>query len=168
MILVSREARGVFLEKYVVLHSRQIGRTSGFAISINFEKDLLYLNRRFVRNPNCLIVSSLNEASIIYPDWLAHVKQLGLKLTDTNPLAQGAWNLIMSPGSQRPDLWKLLGEKCPQLRLLSIVDDELEWFRKCDLTKGDIVQPNRDWLWNSRWELLSLGLKNAKINRIVR
>lgn len=139
---------------------------SDFAISINYEKDLLYLNRRFVLNPKVSAVTPLIEARLVYSDWLKPVKQLALNLKDTLFLLPRAWGQVPTSRRQSDDLWTILGVHCPELRILFFVDYEMLE------TEGGLVhghfQPHRTREWNARWAKFRLGLDSAKVRRIVR
>ncbi|PVH89619.1 hypothetical protein DL98DRAFT_564927 [Cadophora sp. DSE1049] len=162
---VDREARAMFLEEYAMLHSRQVGRMSGFSMSINYDKDLLYLNRRFVLHPKISAVTPLIETRLVYPNWLKPVKQLALNLKDTLFLLPRAWGQIPHSRARSDELWDILGVHCPELRLLFLVDYEMLG------TEGGLVntqfQPHRPFEWNVRWAKFRMGLDSAKVRRIV-
>ncbi|KAH7419324.1 hypothetical protein BKA64DRAFT_650532 [Cadophora sp. MPI-SDFR-AT-0126] len=163
---VNHEVRVVFLEEYVMLHSRQVGRMSDFSMSINYNKDLLYLNRRFTLNPKTPAVTPLIETRLTYSDWLKPVKQLAINLKDTLFLLPRAWSQIPNSRRRSDDLWDILGEYCPELRLLFFVDYGIIGM------EGGLVnnhfQPHRPTEWKARWTRFRVGLNSAKVRKIVR
>ncbi|KAK0125454.1 hypothetical protein ONS95_000532 [Cadophora gregata] len=163
---VNHEARAVFLEEYSMLHSRQAGRMSDFSMSINYQKDLLYLNRRFVLNPKIPTVTSLIEATLVYHDWLKPVKQLALNLKDTLFLLPRAWGQNPHLRGRTTELWDILGNHCPELRLLFLVDyEKFETGNKMFNTQS---KPHRPCEWNVLWAKFRMGLDSAKIRKVVR
>ncbi|KAH7342703.1 hypothetical protein BKA65DRAFT_552320 [Rhexocercosporidium sp. MPI-PUGE-AT-0058] len=166
---VCMEARIVFLEEYGMRHSRQVGRMSGFSMSISYDKDLLYLNRRFSLNPKQPYVTPLHETAITYKDWLKPVQQLAINLKDTQFLMPRAWGYNLNTHIRDSKLWEIISTHCPELRLLCIVDDEaVELGTQGDLLSGVGVQPNRSYAWNIRWFSFCMGLRAAKMRRLVR
>ncbi len=160
------EARPEFLEEYFMYHSTQVGRMSGFSMSINYNKDLLYINRSFVISPKVGGITPLNYTTLLYPKWLAPVKQLALNLKDMRVLLPQIWG---ESTHGRATLWQILGKHCPDLVLLWIVDDEAaDYFVEGELINDNVTQPNRSYRWHVRWFRMLQTLDIAKIRGTIR
>ncbi|CAL3966394.1 unnamed protein product [Diplocarpon coronariae] len=157
------EARALFNDFYRILNSSQLGRMADFTICVNYDKDLLYINRSFVRSSKIhdptKIVTPFNYAISLYPDWLLPVKRLVLNLTDTRPVLPQVWG---DPHSRRANLWVLLRQHCPELTHLGIVvgDGTVDYGVGVEQTE---LQMRQSSVLQETWRKLQRSLWEAKL-----
>ncbi len=83
---------------------------------INYNRDVIYLNRKFANPAKDCYPSPLHGAIHFYSDVMKEIKFLAMNIKDLN-------NLTTAYRGGKFDLWEMLHENCPKLMVLIIVID---------------------------------------------
>lgn len=139
-----------------------------FSAMINYDTDLLYLDRRVrrSRNPDG---NPIPTTLLLFRNWLRPVRQLAINLRDTRAFLPQIFGQVSWVKNGRIlDLWSILGAHCPDLKYLWIVDNgPFEDGYEGELTPDNYWQANRSYAWNMMWQEMLQSLIKAQLAGVV-
>lgn len=136
-----------------------------FSVMINYDTDLLYLDRRVIRsrNPDN---NPIPTTILMDKNWLRPVRQLAINLRDTRAFLPFIWG--PSSWHKGRDLWHILGGNCPDLMYLWIIDNgPFEEGYGGELIHDNHYQVNRSYQWNTVWAQMHQDLMIAKLEGVL-
>jgi hypothetical protein len=159
------ESRKEFSESkafWLCAPNKHLARTQ-FRAMINYDADMLYLDRRvkYSKNPDG---NPIPTTLLIFRHWLLPVRQLAINLRDTRAFlpqifGQASWY----KGRCDINLWRILGANCPDLKFLWIVDNgPFEKGYDGELNHDNQWQLKRSTAWNMMWRNVHQSLMWAK------